>query len=159
MHIISSMNYSETLLLTMEETIMYSYEHKVHYYETDQMKVVHHSNYIRWFEECRLDLMQACGLGYEQMEEEEIISPVLSVSCQYHAMTKFGETVEILPKVESFNGIRLKISYTIREKETKQIRCTGESTHCFLDAAGRPVNLKKKSPRFYELYEGMRVQC
>ena len=31
------------------------YEHIVQYYETDQMKVVHHSNYIRWFEEARID--------------------------------------------------------------------------------------------------------
>ncbi len=33
---------------------MMVYEHKVQYYETDQMRVVHHSNYIRWFEECRI---------------------------------------------------------------------------------------------------------
>ena len=137
---------------------MYSYEHKVQYYETDQMKVVHHSNYIRWFEECRVDLMQNYGLSYAHMEKEGIICPVLSVSCQYIAMTRFGETVEVIPKVESFNGIRLKISYTVREKETKEIRCTGESSHCFLDESGRPVNLKKKSPEFYGMYERLKKE-
>ncbi len=44
------------------------YEHKAQYYETDQMKVVHHSNYIRWFEECRIEMMERGGLGYEKME-------------------------------------------------------------------------------------------
>ena len=34
-----------------------AYQHKVQYYETDQMGIVHHSNYIRWFEEARTDYM------------------------------------------------------------------------------------------------------
>ena len=33
---------------------MYNYERQVKYYETDKMGVVHHSNYIRWFEDCLL---------------------------------------------------------------------------------------------------------
>ena len=37
----------------MEETV---YMHEVQYYETDAMQIVHHSNYIRWFEEARHDL-------------------------------------------------------------------------------------------------------
>lgn len=36
---------------------MKEYKHKIHYYETDQMGIVHHSNYIRWFEEARVDYM------------------------------------------------------------------------------------------------------
>lgn len=127
-------------------------EHKVQYYETDQMKVVHHSNYIRWFEECRIEMMEQGGLGYEKMEEEGIICPVMSVSCHYEAMTKFGEVVQIIPTVEKFNGIRLVISYEVREKETGELRCTGESSHCFLNGKGRPVNLRKTSPGFYAMF-------
>ena len=56
------------------------YEHHVKYYETDQMRIVHHSNYIRWMEEARMDLMEQMGFGYDKMEELEIVSPVLSVS-------------------------------------------------------------------------------
>lgn len=131
---------------------MYSYEHKVQYYETDQMGVVHHSNYIRWFEECRVDVMEKEGLGYDRMEEEGIICPVTSVSCQYEAMTKFGEIVEIIPKIEKNNGIRLVISYVVKDKKTGTIRCTGESSHCFLDEKGHPVSLKRSSPEFYEMF-------
>ena len=57
------------------------YEHHAKYYETDQMGIIHHSNYIKWMEEARMDLMDQIGLSYKQMEEMEIISPVLSVSC------------------------------------------------------------------------------
>lgn len=60
-----------------------AYQHKVQYYETDQMGIVHHSNYIRWFEEARTDYMERLGIGYEKMEEQGILSPVLSVTADY----------------------------------------------------------------------------
>ena len=41
---------------------MVPYDHKVQYYETDGMGIVHHSNYIRWFEEARVDLLGAARL-------------------------------------------------------------------------------------------------
>lgn len=135
---------------------MYYYEHKVQYYETDRMGVVHHSNYIRWFEECRIDAMEKEGLGYDKMEAENIICPVVSVSCRYVSMTEFGETVRIIPKVEKFNGIRLVLSYTVENKDSGEVRCTGESAHCFLDKKSHPINLKKENPAFYELYERLK---
>ena len=49
------------------------YEHKAQYYETDQMGIIHHANYLHWFEEARIDM------GYDIMEKQGIISPVLSV--------------------------------------------------------------------------------
>ena len=56
---------------------MMAYEHKTQYYETDQMGIIHHSNYIRWFEEARVDFMDRCGFSYAQMEKDGLISPVL----------------------------------------------------------------------------------
>ncbi len=50
------------------------YEHHAKYYETDQMGIIHHSNYVKWMEEARMDLMDQMGLSYKQMEEMEIIS-------------------------------------------------------------------------------------
>ena len=57
--------------------------HKIQYYETDRMKVTHHSNYIRFMEEARVDFMEQTGLSYQQMEADGIVSPVISVSCEY----------------------------------------------------------------------------
>ena len=59
------------------------YSRKVYYYETDKMSIVHHSNYIRMFEEARLDLMDKCGIDYAQIESLGIIMPVLEVTCKY----------------------------------------------------------------------------
>ena len=62
------------------------YEHQIQYYETDQMKVVHHSNYIRWFEEARTDFMRQIGLPYEELEKKGILCPVLEASAKYLRM-------------------------------------------------------------------------
>lgn len=129
------------------------YEHKAQYYETDQMGIIHHSNYIRWFEEARTDLMDQIGFGYDQMEKRGIIVPVLSVNCEYKSMVRYNDHVYIIPKIEVFNGIRLQISYRVIDKQTNELRAVGESKHCFLSGTNRPVSLKKIDPELFELFD------
>ena len=86
---------------------MVPYDHKVQYYETDGMGIVHHSNYIRWFEEARVDLLEQLGFGYDRIEEAGYSGPVLEVSCQYKTMSKFGETVRIEASITQYNGVRM----------------------------------------------------
>ena len=127
---------------------MKKYEHQAQYYETDQMGIIHHSNYIRWFESARIWYMKQIGVDYAEMEKSGIISPVLEVNCVYKSMVRFGDVVEILPKVEKYNGVKLGLSYQIRDKESGEVRTIGRSGHCFLNQEGRPVSLKKASPVF-----------
>jgi len=67
------------------------YEHRVSYYETDQMGIVHHSNYIRWFEDARVDFLEKVGFSYAKMEEIGIMIVVLGASCDYKVYARFGE--------------------------------------------------------------------
>ena len=101
------------------------YKHLVQYYETDQMGIVHHSNYIRWFEEARSYILEENGFGYKKMEELGIISPVLSVNARYNSVV---------------------------DEKTGEVRCTGESEHCFLDASGSPVSLKRSLPELNVIF-------
>ena len=131
---------------------MKPYEHKAQYYETDQMGIIHHSNYIRWFESARIDFMGQMGVSYKAMEEDGIISPVLAVSCEYKSMVHFDDEVLITPSILEYNGIKLAISYVITDKKTGEVKTTGESRHCFLNKEGRPVSLKKQAPHFHEMF-------
>lgn len=119
------------------------YEHKTQYYETDQMGIIHHANYLHWFEEARIDIMEQMGMGYDMMEKQGIICPVLAVRCDYKSMSRFGETVQVLTSLKEYNGIRMALEYTVIDKETAQVRCVGESRHCFLTRDGKPVSLKR----------------
>ena len=103
---------------------MVPYDHKVQYYETDGMGIVHHSNYIRWFEEARVDLLEQLGFGYDRIEEAGYSGPVLEVSCQYKTMSKFGETVRIEASITQYNGVRMTLHYDVYDKATGTLRCT-----------------------------------
>lgn len=133
------------------------YEHHAKYYETDQMGIIHHSNYIKWMEEARMDLMDQIGLNYRQMEEMEIISPVLSVYVEYHSMVHFDETVVIETRLVKYNGIKMEVEYRMYDKETGELRTTAHSSHCFLNRSGKPISLKRSYPeldtRFFEMKE------
>ena len=131
---------------------MRPYQHKVQYYETDQMKVVHHSNYIRWFEEARIDYMEQLGMTYEDMEKNGIISPVISVEAEYLRMVKFGDTVVIEAKIKEYNGIKLTIGYSVVDESTGMVHCRGITRHCFLNEKGRPVSLKRECPQYHEMF-------
>ncbi len=128
------------------------YIRRAQYYETDQMGVVHHSNYIRWFEEARVEFLERIGAGYKEMEAAGIISPVVSVACKYRSMVRFADTVEIRLAITAYNGIKLELAYEVRDAQTGELRCTGESSHCFLGPEGKPVSLKKDYPEYHRLF-------
>ena len=86
---------------------MFICKHEVQYYETDRMGITHHSNYVRWMEEARTFFLREIGWPYEKIEEEGIISPVTSISCDYKATSTFADeiSIEIIVKsVKSASG-------------------------------------------------------
>ncbi|MBR5508826.1 MAG: acyl-CoA thioesterase [Lachnospiraceae bacterium] len=126
------------------------YIHQAQYYETDQMGIIHHSNYIRWMEEARIAYMDEMAFPYKAVEEAGIISPVLSVQCDYKSMTHFGDRVAIEVKLTSYNGLKYTISYVMRDEKTGEVRAEGTSGHCYLNKDGRPVSVKKVLPDLHE---------
>lgn len=125
------------------------YLHKVQYYETDKMGITHHSNYIRWMEEARVNFLEELGYSYDRLEKEGIISPVVSVNCDYKKTSTFSDEITINVKIVEFKGIKLILEYEMRN-QCDEIVCTANSTHCFLDMSGKPVRLNKEYPEFVE---------
>ena len=142
---------------TRDPLVLQPYEHRTKYYETDQMGIIHHSNYVKWMEEARMDLMDQIGLGYKQMETLEIISPVLSISIDYRSMVHFDDTVVIETRILNYDGIKMEIAYTMMDKATGDVRATATSSHCFLNRTGAHISLKRIYPeldtRFFEFKE------
>lgn len=134
------------------------YERLVHYYETDKMSCVHHSNYIRWFEEARTWWLEQNHFGYTKMEAMGIMAPVLEVEAKYISMTHFDERVIIEVSLADYTGARVAFSYRVTEKETGELKCTGRTGHCFLNTEGRPVSLKKAIPELHALCMDMKKE-
>lgn len=128
------------------------YEHRVSYYETDQMGIVHHSNYIRWFEDARVDFLEQAGYSYKKMEDMGVMIVVLGASCDYKISARFGDNVVIIPKISEFNGFKMTVTYRVRGKEDGTLLATGETRHCFTDLNLKPVRTKKDYPDIYKLF-------
>ena len=130
---------------------MQPYIRKAHFYETDQMGIVHHSNYIRWFEEARTDFFDKIGYSYNLLEKKGISAPLIGIECTYKTPVEFDETVAIHVKITEMSGVRVTMQYTAVKQETGQVSTTGESRHCFTGKGGKPVFLKRICPAAFDV--------
>ena len=117
----------------------------VRYYETDQMGIVHHSNYIRYFECGRSDMMQKNGLPIEVIEKEGVMLPVISVEARYKMPAKMGDTIRIVSRIDKVPLAKLEVKTDIFNQDGILL-CSGKVVLGFIDAVTRrpvrcPANL------------------
>lgn len=125
---------------------MSHYTHTVNYYETDKMGITHHSNYIRFMEEARMNFLSEIGYPMTRLEEAGITSPVVSVNCDYKRPTTYADEIDIEVTLIAYSGVRLMLSYDMRNKADGTQVAVATSVHCFIDGNGRPVALKRLFP-------------
>lgn len=130
---------------------MKPYMLKARYYETDQMGIIHHSNYIRWMEEARIDMLNQLGYPYRRFEEMGYISPVLHAECEYKKSVKFDDEVKIVVSLQDFGKVKFTLRYDIYNmSEGGCLSACGTTRHCFLNKDGRPVMMNKEMKEFSE---------
>ena len=125
---------------------------QVRYKETDQMGVVHHSNYYTWFEVGRTDFMKHMGLTYNDMEKMGLMLPVLETHCTYKQGAKYDNWIIIRTKISEFKGVRLTILYDVIREEDNMLLAQGSTVHAFTNSSLKPVNIKKNYPDIYDLF-------
>ena len=126
---------------------MHIYKHEVKYYECDRMGITHHSNYVRFMEEARVDFLDKIGYGFDRIEAEGVVSPVIAISCNYKHPTTFKDLIEIEVVISNMQDLKFEFTYTMRLGD--KIVCIGQSTHCFMEK-GRPVVIAKRLPELYQ---------
>ena len=134
---------------------MKKYQHIVQYYETDKMGITHHSNYIRMMEEARIDFFDQLGWGYDKMEEQGIISPVVSINCEYKKTTTFKNTIDIIVNVKQLSRVKMTLEYQLTCND--EIVCESTSSHCFLNEDGKVISVAKQYPQLYQLLKELLV--
>lgn len=130
----------------------------VRYGETDMMGVVHHANYVLYFEDARTKFLEDMGYPYARVEEEGLMSPVVSVELHYGKPLKYGQKPVVLTEVADIRPMKVTFSYQVFDsleslESGSKPCCTGTSVHCLVDAASfKPVNMKKAAPELYRKY-------
>ena len=129
---------------------MHIYKHEIRYYECDRMGITHHSNYIRIMEEARIDYLDKIGWGFDKIEADGVVSPVVSVECKYKSPTTFKDIVEVEVTLCNMSDLKFEFKYVMR-KDGKLV-AEGHSVHCFTEN-GRPVVIAKRLPELTALLQ------
>jgi len=87
--------------------------YKIRYAETDQMGVVHHSNYALYLEQARIDWLEKKGLDYSKLEKDGIMLPVLKMAFEFKKPLYFGDTVRVHITCVEEPKARIKFDYKL----------------------------------------------
>lgn len=107
--------------------------HQVRYAETDQMRFVHHSNYVKYFEMARIEWLDALGVSYAQMEREGLLMPVVSVAMTFKKPLFFGDSFKVKVSLKKPPLATLEFDYAITNQAEEEI-CSGSSVLAFITA-------------------------
>ena len=111
----------------------------VRYYETDQMGIVHHSNYVRYFECGRVDMLKKLGLPIEKIESMGVMLPVVSVECRYKLPARLGDTLKVVSMIDEVPKAKLVINTEIFNGD-ETLLCEGTVVLGFINSdTRRPV--------------------
>lgn len=127
---------------------------RVRYAETDQMGIVHHSNFAVWYEMGRTDYIKMMGANYADMEKNGIMTPLLNLNCTFLRPAYYDDEIILRTKVIMISPAKLTFTYTIKRIENDGSETElghGSTEHGFVDAKTfRPCNIKKRMPELFE---------
>ena len=108
----------------------------VRYYETDQMGIVHHSNYIRYFECGRNAMLKEMDMPMEKVEASGVMMAVVAVDARYKVPARLGDTLRIVSLIDTPPTAKVLVKTEIYN-QNDQLVCTGSVTLGFIDAVTR----------------------
>ena len=116
----------------------FTFSRRVAYYETDAMGIVHHSNYVRYFEDARVDWMRTSGLINFHVPDGDFVFAVLELTCHFQRPLKFNDlfTVSVMAKLD---GVRIRLSYEITNDDHEI--ASGTTVIVPLDSQFKPARL------------------
>ena len=120
---------------------MISFETKirVEYHHTDQMGIVHHSNYVKFFEVARTEWLRAMGVTYAEMERRGVMMPIVDVDVKYRNTALYDELISVTAFVDAMPMARMTFRYEVRGEDGREI-ASGSTTLGFIDSqTRRPV--------------------
>jgi acyl-CoA thioester hydrolase len=113
---------------------------EVRYAETDQMGVVHHANYVVWFELARTHLCALSGFHYAEIESRGVLLMVTGVELRYYRPAHYGETVQVECWSDRLGSRGVHFAYEVRRGMDRL--ATGRTEHIWIDrSSGKPTRM------------------
>lgn len=126
----------------------------VRYAETDQMGIVHHSNYYVYFETAREDFIEGAYIKYKDMEEAGVMMPLVETQCKYYEGAKYADKLIVETILEELSPAKVALQYNVIREADGKLLAKGKTVQAFVDKnTFRIVNLKKKHSDLWEKLE------
>src|SRR3989344_4223814 len=124
-------------------------EQRVFYADTDHGGVVYYSNYLKWFEIGRTELLRDYGFDYANFEEQGLIAPFVEVHCTYKHPAQYNDKILIKTKIEKVGNSSIKFYYEIMKQNDKKLLAEGYTVNVFVNkktmkSVPIPKNLRNK---------------
>lgn len=127
---------------------MYIASINVRFYETDMMGIAHHSNHFRWFEMARIEFLRHIGVTLGAMMKEDIVFPIMNVSCEYKEPARFDDIINIETYLVKMTRAQMVFRYRMHRASDGVLLATGETKNAFMSqSTGKIVRL---DDRFYK---------
>ena len=114
---------------------------RVRYAETDAMGIVHHRQYIVYFEVGRTEYSHQRGKPYSAFETEGRFLTVTAVSVQYRQPARYDQELRIQTWIENMKSRGLMFAYEIRDMATEQLIANGWTKHICIDRGGNAIRI------------------
>lgn len=106
-------------------------KHRVNFYDTDAMAVVHHANYIRWFEIGRVEYLRRYGITLGGLMEDGFVFPITDVAAKYVSPAHFDDVLEIETIATALTKAKMAFDYVVRRKGEDQVLVMGHTQNVF----------------------------
>lgn len=117
----------------------FSHDIRVRFVETDAMAIVHHSNYLAYFEETRVAFLAFIGHPFTEWRADGLESPVLESFVQYRQPCRFDEVLTVHVALAAATRATFQMSYLV--EVGGEARTTGVTVHGCTTLEGRPTRL------------------
>ena len=115
---------------------------RVIYGDTDQMGVVYHANYFRYFELSRIEYFRSRGGSYRELERDGLMLPIVEATAAYKSPARYEDVLLIRPRVSEVKRVSLAFTYEVfREGGPDTPLCTGRTVHACVNREGKPSRL------------------
>jgi len=110
--------------------------HRVPFFETDAMRIVHHSNYVRYLELARVIWLDEHDQPYHAYVAEGLHFATTALDLRYHRAAAFDDEIEVTTWLVWVRGASLRMAYVVRRGD--ELLATAATEHAMVDTSGRP---------------------
>ncbi|HEX9062717.1 MAG TPA: thioesterase family protein [Clostridia bacterium] len=123
------------------------------YAETDQMGIVHHSNYPVWFEAGRTEFFKNIGIPYSKIEEMGILLPLSHMDCSFKSPARYEDEIIVKTKIRKMTCVKIEFNYEVLNSKDGRLLAVGSTSHAWTDRTLKPLNIKKHQAELCEMLE------